>query len=62
MTLNVLGPPVGAEKGAAQAWSGGEARVAAAVCADPPPRRAAWLWGSLRLDVPQTIGQNHHFN
>ncbi|XP_075978040.1 kin of IRRE-like protein 3 isoform X2 [Anticarsia gemmatalis] len=59
VTLNVLGPPVGADKGAAHAWSGGEARVAASVCADPPPRRAAWLWGSLRLDVPQTIGRYH---
>lgn len=59
VTLNVLGPPVGAEKGTAHAWSGGEARVSATVCADPPPRRAAWLWGSLRLDVPQTIGRYH---
>ncbi|CAD0201192.1 unnamed protein product [Chrysodeixis includens] len=57
VTLNVLGPPVGAESGAAHAWAGHEARVAAAVCADPPPRRAAWLWGSLRLDVPSQIGR-----
>ncbi|XP_049694249.1 hemicentin-1 [Helicoverpa armigera] len=57
VTLNVLGPPVGAQSGAAHAWSGGEARVWAAVCADPPPRRAAWLWGSLRLDVPSQIGR-----
>ncbi|XP_026738612.1 irregular chiasm C-roughest protein isoform X2 [Trichoplusia ni] len=57
VTLNVLGPPVGAESGAAHAWAGHEARVAASVCADPPPRRAAWLWGSLRLDVPSQIGR-----
>ncbi|XP_035440175.2 hemicentin-1 isoform X1 [Spodoptera frugiperda] len=57
VTLNVLGPPVGADTGAAHAWSGHEARVAATVCADPPPRRAAWLWGSLRLDVPSQIGR-----
>ncbi|XP_045517850.1 hemicentin-2 [Pieris brassicae] len=57
ITLNVLGPPVGAETGTAHAWSGGEAKVQATVCADPPPRRAAWLWGSLRLDVPSSIGR-----
>ncbi|KAJ8722248.1 hypothetical protein PYW08_004650 [Mythimna loreyi] len=57
VTLNVLGPPVGAESGAAHAWSGNEARVSATVCADPPPLRAAWLWGSLRLDVPSQIGR-----
>ncbi|XP_037294386.1 hemicentin-2 [Manduca sexta] len=59
VTLNVLGPPVGAETGAgtAHAWSGGEARLHATVCADPPPRKAAWLWGSLRLDVPSQIGR-----
>ncbi|XP_026327512.1 irregular chiasm C-roughest protein isoform X2 [Hyposmocoma kahamanoa] len=57
VTLNVLGPPVGAETGSAHAWSGGEAKVSATVCADPPPRRAAWLWGSLRLDVPSQIGR-----
>ncbi|XP_048478439.1 irregular chiasm C-roughest protein [Plutella xylostella] len=57
ITLNVLGPPVGADAGAAHAWSGNEARVTATVCADPPPRRAAWLWGSLRLDVPSQIGR-----
>ncbi|XP_050685003.1 irregular chiasm C-roughest protein isoform X2 [Leptidea sinapis] len=57
IVLNVLGPPVGAETGTAHAWSGGEARVQATVCADPPPRRAAWLWGSLRLDVPSAIGR-----
>ncbi|KAI5635790.1 immunoglobulin domain-containing protein [Phthorimaea operculella] len=57
ITLNVLGPPVGAETGTAHAWSGGEAKVTATVCADPPPRRAAWLWGSLRLEVPSQIGR-----
>ncbi|XP_063383742.1 kin of IRRE-like protein 2 isoform X2 [Cydia fagiglandana] len=57
ITLNVLGPPVGAETLTANAWSGSEAKVHATVCADPPPRRAAWLWGSLRLDVPTTIGR-----
>ncbi|XP_072949442.1 kin of IRRE-like protein 3 isoform X2 [Epargyreus clarus] len=57
ITLNVLGPPVGADSGTAHAWSGADARVQATVCADPPPRRAAWLWGSLRLDVPSHIGR-----
>ncbi|KAL0838629.1 hypothetical protein ABMA28_016712 [Loxostege sticticalis] len=57
ITLNVLGPPVGAETGTAHAWSGSEGRVHATVCADPPPRRAAWLWGSLRLDVPSQVGR-----
>ncbi|XP_063825955.1 kin of IRRE-like protein 3 [Ostrinia nubilalis] len=57
ITLNVLGPPVGAETGTAHAWSGAEGRVHATVCADPAPRRAAWLWGSLRLDVPSQIGR-----
>ncbi|KAM3965281.1 LOW QUALITY PROTEIN: irregular chiasm C-roughest protein [Aphomia sociella] len=59
VTLNVLGPPVGADVGAgvAHAWSGGEARLHTTVCADPPPRKAAWLWGSLRLDVPSQIGR-----
>ncbi|XP_047533502.1 hemicentin-2 [Vanessa atalanta] len=57
VTLNVLGPPVGADTSAAHAWSGAEGRVQASVCADPPPRRAAWLWGSLRLDVPSHIGR-----
>ena len=53
----MLGPPVGAESGSARAWSGAEAKVTATVCADPPPRKAAWLWGSLRLDVPSQIGE-----
>ncbi|KAJ0176465.1 hypothetical protein K1T71_007644 [Dendrolimus kikuchii] len=57
ITLNVLGPPVGAESGTAHAWSGGESRLHTTVCADPPPRRAYWSWGSLRLDVPSTIGR-----
>lgn len=57
ITLNVLGPPIGAETTAADGWSGGDAKVVATVCADPPPRRAAWLWGSLRLDVPSQIGR-----
>ncbi|KAH9627947.1 hypothetical protein HF086_015391, partial [Spodoptera exigua] len=57
VTLNVLGPPVGADTGAAHAWSGHEARVAATVCADPPPRRAAWLWGRrYRTIEPATDG------
>ncbi|XP_049873689.1 irregular chiasm C-roughest protein isoform X2 [Pectinophora gossypiella] len=58
ITLNVLGPPVGAETGTAHGWSGGESKVTATVCADPPPRRAAWLWGSLRLEVPQQSGRH----
>ncbi|XP_063891878.1 hemicentin-1-like [Helicoverpa armigera] len=56
VTLNVFGPPMGAQSGTAQAWSGGEARVSVAVCANPPPRSATWLWGSLRLNVPSQIG------
>ncbi|XP_060803508.1 irregular chiasm C-roughest protein [Amyelois transitella] len=55
--LNVLGPPIGAETFTSHAWSGNEARVHATVCADPPPRRATWLWGSLRLEVPSQIGR-----
>ncbi|CAH2048771.1 unnamed protein product, partial [Iphiclides podalirius] len=57
VALNVLGPPVGPEALSAHGWSGAEARVQAAVCADPPPRKAAWLWGSLRLDVPSHMGR-----
>ncbi|XP_052741319.1 hemicentin-1 isoform X2 [Bicyclus anynana] len=57
ITLNVLGPPVGEPASTAHAWSGGEGRVQAAVCADPPPRRAIWFWGSLRLDVPSHVGR-----
>ncbi|CAH2237394.1 jg11249 [Pararge aegeria aegeria] len=57
ITLNVLGPPVGEPMTTAHAWSGTEGRVQASVCADPPPRRAAWLWGSLRLDVPSHVGR-----
>lgn len=53
----MLGPPVGAETGVAHGWSGGEARLQATVCADPPPRKATWLWGSLRLDTPNHIGK-----
>ncbi|GBP48498.1 Kin of IRRE-like protein 3 [Eumeta japonica] len=57
ITLNVLGPPVGSG-GSARAWAGGEARVSATVCAEPPPRRAAWQWGSLRLQVPSSAGRH----
>lgn len=48
---------MGAETTSAHGWSGGDARLHATVCADPPPRRAVWLWGSLRLDVPSQIGK-----
>ncbi|KPI95689.1 Neural cell adhesion molecule 1 [Papilio xuthus] len=57
VTLNILGPPVGPEAVSAHGWSGGEARAQAAVCAEPPPRSAAWLWGSLRLNVPSHMGR-----
>lgn len=53
----MLGPPVGADAVVAHGWSGAEARLQATVCADPPPRKATWLWGSLRLDTPNFIGK-----
>ncbi|XP_037868186.1 hemicentin-1 isoform X2 [Bombyx mori] len=55
--VNVLGPPVGEARGAAHAWRGAAVRLHAALCADPPPRRAVWTWGSLRLDVPGELGR-----
>ncbi|XP_013145353.1 PREDICTED: hemicentin-2-like isoform X1 [Papilio polytes] len=57
VTLNILGPPVGPDAVSVHGWSGGEARAQAAVCAEPPPRSAAWLWGSLRLNVPSHMGR-----
>ncbi|KPJ08615.1 Poliovirus receptor-related protein 3 [Papilio machaon] len=57
VTLNILGPPVGPDAVSAHGWSGGEARAQASVCAEPPPRSAAWLWGSLRLNVPSHMGR-----
>ncbi|CAK1580517.1 unnamed protein product [Parnassius mnemosyne] len=57
ITLNVLGPPVGPDTASAHGWSGNEAKVQTTVCADPPPRKASWLWGSLRLDVPSHMGR-----
>lgn len=43
--------------GASEARLGADARVSALVCAEPPPRRAAWHWGSLTLTVPAQIGK-----
>ncbi|CAK1580519.1 unnamed protein product [Parnassius mnemosyne] len=57
VTLNVLGPPVGIDTGVVHAWSGGEAKVQATVCADPPPDEAVWLWSHFRLEVPSQIGK-----
>ncbi|XP_068633258.1 irregular chiasm C-roughest protein-like [Battus philenor] len=57
LTLNILGPPVGPDAVSAHGWSGGEARAQTAVCAEPPPRAASWLWGSLRLNVPSHMGR-----
>jgi hypothetical protein len=57
-----VGPPVGEnldESGssASEARLGSDARVNALVCAEPPPRKAAWHWGSLTLSVPAQIGR-----
>lgn len=57
-----MGPPIGesGENGnedIAQARIGDDAQVEALVCAEPPPRKAAWHWGSLALSVPAQIGR-----
>ncbi|CAG5045300.1 unnamed protein product [Parnassius apollo] len=55
ITLNVLGPPVGAHLVNAHGWGGAEVSFQVTVCADPAPTMAYWLRDKLRFDVPSEL-------